>query len=178
MRIPGVQLLCTVLVLAACHRDHQQSPAGKVTPAHKAPVAVKQGPSVAEQTAGMVEAATAGKSAVPVQLKFDLPQRPSVGQPLGVNIVLIPAIAADSATIQLSDSGGLGIAADAAAIVIGNIEPDNVYRQEIKVTPASDGVFFLNLAVTLKHDEVAETRVFTVPIIVTANKELAVNAKH
>jgi hypothetical protein len=166
------------LVLAACHRDQQQSSDGKPTSARKSPVAVKHGPTAAEQTAGMVEAAATGKSTMPVQLKFDLPQRPVVGQPLVVNIALISQIDADTAKVRLDDSSGLDVAAGGGDHVIGKIDPDFVYRQEIKLVPSADGVFFLNFTVTLRHDEIDDIRTFTVPIIVTANRPAAADGAH
>ena len=55
----------------------------------------------------MVEAAVQGKSQVPVELKFDLLQRPVQGQPLEIAIALLPQIAARSATIAVTGSDGL-----------------------------------------------------------------------
>ncbi len=66
------------------HRRRRHAP----TPHISAPVAVKKGPTAAELTAGMVEAASQGKSQWPVQLKFELQQRPTVGQPLEINVAL------------------------------------------------------------------------------------------
>ncbi len=63
----------------------------------KAPVAPKPGATAAEQTAGMVEAASSGQIAsCRSQLKFDLAQRPKVGQPLDINLALIAQIDAQS----------------------------------------------------------------------------------
>jgi hypothetical protein len=41
-----------------------------------------------------------------------------------------------------------------------------VYRQSIQVTPTADGVLLLSLAISLKHDELTESRVFSIPLIV------------
>ena len=65
------------------------------------PAAQKQAPSAKaaaaktpqQLTADMVEAASQGKSQAPVTLKFDLLQRPTVGQPLEVALALLPQIA-------------------------------------------------------------------------------------
>ena len=82
-------LLCTAALLGACHRDSGSAPAAASAPNAKAPVIAKGGPSAAEQTAGMVEAAVQGKSVLPAELKFELPQRPKVGQAQEIHLALI-----------------------------------------------------------------------------------------
>ena len=47
-----------------------------------------------------------------------------------------------------------------------SVEPAQVYRRSIRLTPTAEGVFLLTLTVNLKHDQIADTRVFSVPIIV------------
>ncbi len=59
----------------------------------------------------MVEAASQGKSQAPVMLKFDLLQRPTVGQPLEIALALLPQIPAAAATIEVAASDGLQVAA-------------------------------------------------------------------
>ena len=46
------------------------------------------------------------------------------------------------------------------------VEAGQVYRQSVKVTPTADGVLLLNLTVSLKHDEINESRAFSIPLIV------------
>jgi hypothetical protein len=129
-------------------------------------VAPKPGPTAAEQTAGMVEAVTVGKSTVPVTVKFDLPARPMVGQPLEVSLAVLPRIGADSAVIAIEESAGWQLAPGSASISIPAVQPGQVYRQTVTVTPTAVGVQLLGLQVSLKHDEVSETRTFSVPVIV------------
>src|ERR1700732_3466069 len=86
-----ILLLCAVASLSACNGDSGSAPAGNavIRAKPKAPSATKRGPTAAEQTAGMVQAATQGKSQLPVELKFDLGARPKVGQLLEINLALI-----------------------------------------------------------------------------------------
>ncbi len=132
------------------------------------PAAAARKPIPQESTAGMVEAATQGKSQAPVALKFDLMQRPAVGQPLEIAIALLPQVAASPATIDVSGSEGLQLASGNEQIEFPSVEAANVYRHSIVVTPGAEGVLFVTLSVRLKHDEMTEARVFSVPIIVGA----------
>jgi hypothetical protein len=161
--------LIGIAALAACHRDSSPAAPPKPDVQKHAPVATQRGPTADELTADMVEAATLGKSQVPVALKFDLLRRPTVGQPLEIAIALIPQIPANPATIDVSGSDGLQIAPGEGRIEIPAVEPAQVYRHSVKITPTAEGVLLLSLTVGLKHDEMTETRMFAVPIIVEAS---------
>jgi hypothetical protein len=159
--------LVAAVLLAACHGEPKQAPAAAPAPAAAAPV-VKRGPTPDELTAGMVEAVTIGKSTAPVAVKFDLPERPSVGKRFEIVIAVLPQIAAGSAMVQVSGSDGLQLAPNLAPIEIPSLDPGQVYRLSIPVTPTADGVHLLGLSVSLKEDDSAETRSFSVPIIVAS----------
>ena len=81
MKTLRLLLLGTLAAVGACHRDSNAPPAPVSAPRVTRP-AVKKGPGADQLTAGMVEAASQGKSQLPVLLKFELPQRPTLGQPL------------------------------------------------------------------------------------------------
>jgi hypothetical protein len=166
-----VFIFCVLAALAACHRDSNTTSAAK-SPAHrKAPIAPQPGPTAQEQTAAMVEAATQGKSQVPVSLKFDLLQRPVQGQPLEIAIALLPQIPARPATIEVTATDGLQLGAGENQIEFAEVEAEQVYRHSVKLTPTAEGVFLLTLDVSLKHDQMADSRVFSVPIIVVPSAE-------
>jgi hypothetical protein len=162
-----ILLLCVTVAVAACNRDSGSAPAAKaVSPVKaKAPVTPKPGGTAAEQTAGMVQAAGQGKSQVPVELKFDIAQRPKVGQPLDINLALIAQIAASPATIQVTSADDVSVAAGANQFDIPSEEAGEVYKETVNVTPNAEGVVLLAVTVLLKHDEIVDQRVFSIPII-------------
>jgi len=173
-----ILLLCAVAALAACHGDSGQSAAGKPAVRAHGPVAPKRGPTPDELTVGMVEAVTQGKSQVPVGLKFDVLQRPAMGKALEIAVALMPQISAGQATIQVTGSDGLEVAPDQGQIDIASVEAAQVYRHTVSVTPTAEGVLFLGFAVTLNHDEIAESRTFSIPIIVGPAEGVAGTDKH
>jgi hypothetical protein len=166
MKTARVLVLCILAAASACHKDSGTPPQPIPTPHVSAPVIVKKGPSAADLTAGMVEAASQGKSQLPVELKFDLKQRPTPGQALDIDIALIPQIDAGAAAIQVTGGDGLTVAPGANQIDLPAVEAGQVYRQSVKVTPTADGVLLLSLTVSLKHDEMTESRAFSIPLIV------------
>jgi hypothetical protein len=163
--------VCAIALLAACHRNSGPAPVAKSAAHVKAPAAPPPGPSAREQTAAMVEAATVGKSQVPVSLKFEVLQRPVQGQPLEIAIALLPQIPAHPATIEVTGSEALQIGAGENRIEFPEVEPEQVYRHRITLTPTAEGLFLLTLNVNLKHDQMADSRAFSVPIIVASSAQ-------
>jgi hypothetical protein len=162
-----VLILCTAIALCACHRESGSAATGQpVRAATLAPVAVKKGPSAQQLTAGMVEAADQGRSQVPVDLKFDLSGRPTVGHPVEIAVAVMPQMSARSAAIEITSAEGLDVAQGSRQIDLASVEPGEVYRQNIKLTPTADGVLFLGLTILLQHDEITESRAFSIPLIV------------
>ena len=165
--------LCALLLAAGCQRESGDAQRPNPAIRKKAPVAAQRGPTAAELTAGMVEAATQGKSQAPVGLKFDLLQRPVQGEPLEIAVALLPGEPADPATVEVSGPESLQVPAADLKFEFASVEPAQVYRRSIRLTPTAEGVFLLTLTVNLKHDQLADTRVFSVPIIVAGTASSA-----
>jgi hypothetical protein len=175
--IKGSLLTSIVLMLAACHGDSGSTPATTATPHVKKAPTVKPGPTPQELTAGMVEAVALGKSSVPLSVKFDLPHRPTVGQPLDVVVALLPQ-AIGAASVAVTSSEGLQLAPEMRHIDIPAVEPSQAYRMTIPLTPTADGVQLLNLEISLSHDDSTDTRSFSVPVIVYSAADELAAAKH
>jgi len=158
-----------VALLAACHRDSSPAPVAKAAPRVGPPATAKPGPTPEELTAGMVEAVTVDSSTVPVGVKFELSQRPIAGRPLDVVVAVMPQIAAGPAILQVIGSDELKFAPGGGPIEMPSVEANHVYRHDIKVIPAAEGVQLLRVRVSLNHDEITETRDFSVPLIVAAS---------
>ena len=167
--------LCAALLLAACHgNDSNQAPVAGVNKLPtQALVAAKHGPTPEELTAGMVEAVGVGKSSVPVALKFDLPARPEVGQPLEIVLGVLPQGASGTASLKVSGSPGLQPAPGNAVVDVGAVDPAEAYRVSVTVTPTAEGVQFLSVDVSLRRDDSTDTRSFSIPIIVQGAPEAA-----
>jgi len=162
-----------LLAMAGCGDGSPSS--APVSAVRAASALAKKGPSAQEQTAGMVEAASTGKSGVPVEVKFDLLNRPAVGQPLDVDIAVLPQIDASAATVQLTSVDGLDVPSGSNEFAFLTVEADQVYHRKLSVRPNAEGVLVLGLTVTLTHDEVVESREFGIPIIVDGGRAVAAN---
>ena len=167
--------VCALAALAGCQRDSGVSAQPQPAAHPRAPAAAQRPASPEELTVGMVEAAALGKSQLPVAVKFDLSQRPALGQPLDIGLAIIPGTSASLAAIDVAASEGLAVADGFAHVEIPSVEPGQVYRQSTRVTPSAEGVMFVTLKVSLTHDQVAESRTFSLPVIVGASPPVAGN---
>ena len=163
-----VIILLAIAGSAACHRDPGSAPAAPAILKSGAQTAAQspRGPTPAQLTAGMVEAVTQGKAQTPINLKFDLLERPGLGRPLEVAIALLPQTAALSATVAVSSSDGLKVDPAEQQFEFPAVEAAQVYRHSVKLTPTGEGLYMLTVAVSLQHDQTTDSRVFLVPILV------------
>ena len=60
----------------------------------------------------------------------------------------------------------LTVAPGAKQVDLPAMEVGQVYRQTVTVTAATDGVLLLGLTVSLKHDDLTDSRAFSIPLIV------------
>ena len=114
----------------------------------------------------MALAPALGKSSLPLDMKFELADRPKIGQVLEINLAFVPQIAGGPVTVQVTDSDGLDAVQGDKQFEISEVEAGEVYRHTLHMTPTTDGVLLINLSVALKHDEVTDSKAFSVPVIV------------
>ncbi|MDE1923148.1 MAG: hypothetical protein KGL92_15510 [Gammaproteobacteria bacterium] len=164
---PRVLALCLVCAAPACHGGSHPSAGAGISGAPK-PHAAPAGPTIAAQTVGMVEAPGSHKSTVQVSLKFALARAPVVGTPLSIDLAVIPRISADAATLSVSPSPAFSVAGAERTATWAPVDPTKAYHHQVTVTPATPGVEELDVAVSLRHDGITETRGFSLPVIVGA----------
>jgi hypothetical protein len=152
--------------LAGCGQDSSAPATSSTIPRFKAPPPAKKGPSVEELTAGMASAPTLGKSSLPLDMKFELAERPKIGRMLEINLAFVPQISGGPATFQIADSDGLDAAQGDSPFELPSLEPGEVYRHTLHLTPNTDGVLLVNVTLAVKHDEVSDSKGFSIPIIV------------
>jgi hypothetical protein len=157
----------SVAILAAgCGGNATPSAAPKSAGASAAASAAKKRNTPEDQTAGMVAAVGLGKSTLPVVVKFELGSRPKAAEALAIDIAVVPQIAGQSLTVQVMPSDGLNIADVGPDLTLGAVDAGGVYRHHFSVTPGQAGVLLLDLNVSLKHDEMTESRVFAIPVFI------------
>jgi len=159
-------VVASLAVLAACGDKSAPASASQPTAAPGATLSAKKRATLDDQTAGMVSAVGLGKSALPVVVKFALTSRPKANEPLAIDIAVTPQIAAESLLVQVMPSDGLNTSAVGPDLTLSSVDAGGVYRHNFTVTPGQSGVLLLGLNVSLKHDEITESRVFSIPVFI------------
>jgi hypothetical protein len=115
----------------------------------------------------MVAAVSAGKGGPPVELKFELRGAPQVGQPLDIDIAVVP----DAPTInrlygRFQAGDGMELVDGGELASVDKPAQGTVIRHVLHVLPKQDGIFTLNAAVSVELADDSVTRTFTIPVIV------------
>jgi hypothetical protein len=155
--------LAAAAVLAACGTHSDGTPAGR------SPVKTitRKAVNPADDTSHMVSAVAANKpSTLPVQLKFDLHDRPDIGQPLEVDLAIVPMSASvDRVAGSIEGEDGLELL-DGGQIAPTDHPPEGVpIRHSVKVLPKREGMFTLHAVLTVDAAGQASTGSYSVPVI-------------
>ncbi len=152
--------------LAACGSTDNPSAAtssfnAKARKAHRA--MVKPGE---EDLAEMVAAVSAAKSGPPVELKFRLTQRPEIGHPLDLAVILVPDSAAvESVSASFQGSEGLDVVDGAQTTRVDKPTVGAPLRHTIRILPKRDGIFAVTAVVSVGSASETATRTFAIPVI-------------
>jgi len=118
----------------------------------------------------LVSAVPASKNATfPVQVKFDLKDRPDVGQPVDINLVILPTSASvDRISGKVQADDGLELV-DGAQIPASDRPAEGVPIQHtIKVRPERDGIFTFSAVLTVDTGGQSNTETYSMPVIAGA----------
>ncbi|HZO23480.1 MAG TPA: hypothetical protein VFB37_13335 [Steroidobacteraceae bacterium] len=114
----------------------------------------------------MVAAVSAGKPG-PVGLKFEIRQSPQAGQPLDVDIAVLPdAPAINRVSAKFQAGEGLELVDGQQLEQVDKPAAGSVIRHVVRVTPKEDGIYTLNATVSVDLAGDSLTRVFSIPVIV------------
>ena len=117
----------------------------------------------------MVAAVTSvkpGNTPLPVQLKFDLRQRPEVGQPLDVDIAVVPMSAAiDRVFGKVAGEEGLDLVSGADLQEAGKPVEGTPIQYSIKVLPKQDGIYTLTAVLSVDSGGVISSQTYAIPVI-------------
>ncbi len=116
----------------------------------------------------LVSAVAATKTTVtlPVQVKFNLHARPDVGQPVDVDLVILPTSAAiDRLSGKITADEGLEVV-DGGQIPASDRPAEGVEIHHVfRVLPKRDGIFTFSAALTVDSGVQSKTQTYSMPLI-------------
>lgn len=153
-------VLIVIASLAACEGDQAQEASAETTSAQR------QRPN--DPTADMVSAVSPASTRAPVELKFLLADRPQVGQPLDIEIAVVPVSDVDRISASFHPGPGLELRNGQQMAAIQNPEPNMAINHRITLVPQQDGIFFVSATVHVDSATESITRTFSFPVIAGA----------
>jgi hypothetical protein len=121
----------------------------------------------AHRDTDMVTAVSGGKSEVPVEVKFALRQRPELGQPIGLDVEVIPSAPVDRLITSFHAEDGLTLS-DAQTIVHDRPDPGVPIDHTLTLTARQDGIFYVSATVLADSGTESIAHTFTIPVIAGA----------
>jgi len=121
-------------------------------------------------SANMVSAVVLNKTAgVPVEVRFEIKDRPQIAQPVAVELVIVPLSASvDRISGKVQAEDGLDLV-DGAEIPVSDRPPEGVpIRHTIRVQPKQDGIFMFTAVLTVDGGGQSSTQTFSMPVIAGA----------
>ena len=155
-------LVCAC-VLVACD-DAPPEPQGG------APVVTKVDPppKLATIAKDMVAAVSAGKSSNVISVHFALRAPPTVNQALPVDVVIVPHREFSSLIVNFTGQDGLTTTSGGSFGPKTDIEIETPVSHQLVLLPTKEGMFMVTSVVETDGAEGNTTRIFSIPVIVSA----------
>lgn len=155
--------LMLVAAFAGCSRapQNEQAPTG-ATPSTQSKATTESNAALK----GMVSGVSAGKDEATVDLKFELKARPQIGQPLTIEVVLLPKLAAETMRVTYISTDALAVQPVTLPGEYHGVQAGSVYHHEVSVIPRDNGVYYVSAVVLLDSETGSLARTFAIPVVV------------
>jgi hypothetical protein len=115
----------------------------------------------------MVAAVSAGKGGPPVGLRFEVRSSPQAGQPVDVDLAILPnAVAIDHLEGKVQGGENVSVIEGAEIPAVEKPSQGTVIRHVVRLLPKQDGISIVTVAINVDLGNDSITRTFTVPVIV------------
>lgn len=160
-------VVLTVAILGACGSGHNGAPAAKSATQAAKKAAANSADTLSRNMVAAVTAVKPGSAPLPLQVKFELSQRPEVAQPLEVSLAIVPTTP-NFDRIFGKVEGEEGLEVLGTGDLPGAEKPvEGVPIQyTVKVLPKQDGIY--TLTATFSGVDTAgqvSTQAYAIPII-------------
>jgi len=156
-----VALAAVAALVAGCDKSDGEIAGAPTTKASTGTKAV----DASKVRADMVTAVSASKLGPPVALKFALHQRPMVGEPVDVEVAVIPTSPLVRLFVRFQPSTGLTLVKGGETPQYENPVAGEPLQHVVTVMANNDGIFYITAAVVADAENSSLTRTFSIPVI-------------
>jgi hypothetical protein len=155
--------IAAAALLAGCG---SKSSSDAAKPAAKAVIRKALNPAD-ELSRNMVSAVAATKpSTLPIQVKFELRDRPQIGAPASLDLAIVPMSASiERVSGKVEGEEGLEIVEGAQIAATDRPTEGTPIRQSVKVLPRQDGIFTVHAVVSVDAGGQTSSETYSIPVI-------------
>jgi hypothetical protein len=113
----------------------------------------------------MASAVATSKTAAAVDLKYDLPTKPAVGQPFDLTLSFEPRLAAETLDVEITEASGLAVSGDLPSH-FAPVEAGQSYRSRLVVQGNAPGMYYVSLLAKMGTKVQSDARTFSIPIVI------------
>ena len=160
-------IVALAVVLAGCGKGQEDAVVTTPQPATTpGPDAATTAPAVGSpEDEKMANAVATGKTAAAVDLKFDVPVKPAVGDPFELELAFLPRLAADSLEVEVTGIPGLTLISSGTSRFEG-VSAGDRHVMRVLVRADAPGLYYVGVAVKMVTKVQTDARTFSVPVAV------------
>jgi hypothetical protein len=160
-------IVALAVVLAGCGKSDEGAVATTPQPATtQGPDAAAAAPAVGSpEDEKMANAVATGKTAAAVDLKYDVPVKPAVGEPFELELAFLPRLAADSLEVEVTGIPGLALISSGTARFEG-VGAGDRHVMRVLVRADAPGLYYVGVAAKMVTKVQTDARTFSVPVAV------------
>jgi hypothetical protein len=126
-------------------------------------VATVKTPDPAE--AKMASAVADAKTTAPIDLLYDLPAKPEVGQRFAVELAVKPRLPGDTLDVEIGDSPGIAIEGERMTRFM-KVEAGQPYKFTFQARGDAEGLYYIAVITKLSTQVQSEGRAFSIPVVI------------
>ena len=122
-------------------------------------------PQASKLAANMVAAVSADSQKSAVDVKFELVQRPEVGKPTDISLVLIPVSRLERLHARFAAADGVDVVKGEQTEQFARPVVGAAITHTLTILPKRDGIFAVQAVVLMDSDSESVSRTFCIPLI-------------
>lgn len=111
-------------------------------------------------------ATTLGSEAAPVELRYEFTGIPAAGQPVAIELSVLPQAAVPTMRVELRSASELRIVEPTAPAVFDKVQAGTIHAVRVQAVAERAGTTTLRAVVTLDQPTGQERRTFELPVVV------------
>jgi hypothetical protein len=115
--------------------------------------------------ARMASAVADSKTTAPIDLLYDLPSKPEVGQRFAVELAVKPRLPGDALDVEIGDSPGIVIEGERATRFL-KVDAGQPYKFTFQGRGDAEGLYYIAVITKLSTQVQSEGRAFSIPVVI------------